>query len=71
MMAIATARPRVTKRVIVWIFFCPSLPSFAIRSSAGIAIVNSCIMIEALIYGVIERPKMEASWRAPPVRTFR
>ena len=44
-------RPRitVTYRVMVAIFLRPSSPSLAIRSSSGMAMVNSCMMMELLI----------------------
>ena len=41
-------------------------PSFAIRSSGGIATVSSCIIMELLIYGVIPIANRVAFAKAPP-----
>ena len=47
------ARITVMMRVIVVSFFLPSSPSLLMRSNAGIPTVNSCTIIEALMYGPI------------------
>ena len=47
-------RTTVTYLVMEAIFFCPS-SSFASLSRGGIATQRSCMMIDELMYGVIDR----------------
>ena len=53
--------------VIVFNFLRPSSPSYESSSSAGIAIVRSCIIMEDVIYGVTPNAKIAAFERALPV----
>ena len=43
-----------TTRVIRCSFFLPTSPSLERRSSAGIATPSSCMMMDALMYGVMD-----------------
>ena len=52
--------------VILCIFFLPSSPSLESCSNEGIAIVNNCTMIEALIYGETAKANMLKFFKAPP-----
>ena len=59
----------VSQRVYWLIFLRPSSPPFfAISSSCGITTVISCMMIEALMYGVMPIAMMESFCSAPPER---
>ena len=60
-----TERATVTYLVIEAIFFLPSSPSRRISSSFGMAIVNNCIIIEDVMYGVMFRAKTEAFRKEP------
>ena len=51
--ACTTASSTVKYLVYCAIFFLPSVPSLASRSSDGTAIVKSCSIMEAVIYGVM------------------
>ena len=66
-----TDNAKATPAVILLIFFLPSSPSSRSLSSGGRAYVNSCIIIDALIYGVIESENNVACESAPPVIVFR
>ena len=57
-----------TVRYLVYcaIFFLPSVPSLDSLSSAGIAIVRSWSMIEAVMYGVILSANIVKLLNAPP-----
>ena len=61
----------VRYRVHCVIFFWPDAPSFDHFSSLGITTVNSCMMIELVIYGMMPSAKM-ANWvSAPPENRFK
>ena len=60
-----------TAAVILLSFFCPSSPSSRRRSRGGSAYVRSCMMMDALMYGVIESENTVACESAPPVMIFR
>ncbi len=62
------ARPTVTYRVMVVIFLRPSSPSRCISSSAGMAMVSSCMMMEEVMYGVMFSAKMDICSKEPPVK---
>ena len=57
----------MSQRVYLVICFCPCSPSFANSSSFGMITVSSCMMIEAVMYGMI--PEREQG--DPPQRAAR
>ena len=59
-------RSTVPYRVVCVIFLRPSMPSFDHCSNFGTTTVKSCMMIDALMYGVILIAKMENLLSAPP-----
>ena len=65
------ASPTVMYLVIAVIFFRPSSPSFCISSSAGMAIVRSCMIMEAVIYGVTDNAKIDICSNDPPVKELK
>ncbi|MPM81480.1 hypothetical protein SDC9_128533 [bioreactor metagenome] len=66
--AVACINANTTVPYLVYcaIFFLPSSPSFARASRLGIAIVNNCIIIEALIYGDMFIANIAKFLNAPP-----
>ena len=60
------ASPMVTYRVHCVIFFCPTWPSFCHCSSFGMTTPSSCMMIDAVMYGMIPRKKIATLVIAPP-----
>ncbi len=53
-------------RVHCVIFFWPTCPSFCHSSSFGITTPSSCMMIDAVMYGMIPRKKIATFVIAPP-----
>ena len=53
-------------RVHCVIFFCPVWPSFCHSSSFGITTPSNCMMIDAVMYGMIPRKNTETAVSAPP-----
>jgi len=74
---ITIARPSIKastiERYLVYslIFFLPSSPSFCNSSKRGIAMVRSCTIMDAVMYGVMFNAKMDILVKDPPVITSR
>ncbi len=52
------------------IFFCPTWPSFCHSSSFGITTASNCMMIDAVMYGMIPSEKIATLVIAPPENRF-
>ena len=61
-----SANPTVRYRVHWVIFFWPLWPSSRHCSSFGITTPSSCMMIDAVMYGMIPRKKTDTLVIAPP-----
>ena len=57
----------VKKRVYWLIFFRPLSPSACIFCTAGTAMPNNWMIIDAEMYGMMPNAKIEARVKAPPV----
>ena len=56
----------MSQRVYLVITFWPCSPSLASSSSLGITTVSSCMMIDAVMYGMIPSANTATLPRAPP-----
>ena len=65
--ACKNANITVNCRVTRVVFLCPSAPSLDHCSNVGTTTVNNCMMIAALIYGVILIANIENLLNAPPL----
>ena len=66
----ASMRARITvKYRVYWLtFFWPASPSFMSASSLGMTIVSNCMMMDAVMYGMIPMAKMATRCSPPPVK---
>ncbi len=65
----SSASTIVTYRVVWLIFFCPDSPSLDQASSFGITTWRSCMMIEAVMYGMMPSAKTASRRERPAART--
>ena len=62
----------IPKYLVIWFIFClPVCPCFLSSVKYGIiSICNSCIIIDAVIYGITPNANIEKFFNAPPPIVF-
>ena len=65
------ARPTVRYRLYWVMTFWPCSPSFCSSSSLGMTTVRSCMMIDAVMYGMMPRANTATRLSAPPENRLR